>query len=762
MTVTRPATFILVIFLFFTVSACTDANQKKENHYKRALEYVKTDDQKSAIIELKNAIQLDAKFADARYQLGLLYLKTGKPKAAFGELQRAFSLDPKNLDAGVKVAEFNLLARRIDDCRKYVEQVLKEDPNYLDALALLANLELIEGNLDKAIMAIDKALAKDADNDKFYNIKGRVFIAQNKLDESEKAFKKALELNPRNFANYRTMLMLYEQKKDDSAIRQLLDTMESKFSDNPQMYLMIADFHQKKGELDQAEDAIKKTIEIQKDSVPFRLLLAEFYVRHQLYEKAELTLKSSLEDFPKDLQLQVALGELSFDLKKLDQARSIMESVLATNPDNGGANLIKARFLISEGKNNEAIERITPLMHDYPKWGEPFYYSALTQLRLGNQELAQKSIEQAIQNNANNDRYHALAAQIYLTRGDSDQAGREATQALRLNRQNHIAVIILAKALVQAKEYDKAVDFIKKLNPKAVAGDAEILGSLGFAYLGQNNKEKARETFADVLKLAPDNSRALAILTALTVGDDIPKSIKFIKQQITKSETAGHYILLGELLTKNEQFAEALKAFQKVQELSPDLPQGYVLSARLLSHLGKIDETIAKYQELLKTNPDSIPGIMGLATAYEVKGKTDEAKKNYRRALELQPNLPAAANNLAWLLASEEGADLGEALRFAMQAKQALPDQPHIADTLGWVHYKRKSYSLAISQFKQALENRANDPVIQYHLALALYGNGEKKEAIKSLEKALAGDTKFQEHKDAEILLEKWKKELAG
>ena len=97
---------------------------------------------------------------------------------------------------------------------------------------------------------------------------------------------------------------------------------------------------------------------------------------------------------------------------------------------------------------------------------------------------------------------------------------------------------------------------------------------------------------------------------------------------------------------------------------------------------------------------------MGLATAYEVQGRLDEAKEQYTRALEIQPNLPAAANNLAWLLASEEGGDLGEALRLSMQAKQALPDQPHITDTLGWVHYKRQSYSLAISQFRQALESR--------------------------------------------------------
>ncbi len=42
------------------------------------------------------------------------------------------------------------------------------------------------------------------------------------------------------------------------------------------------------------------------------------------------------------------------------------------------------------------------------------------------------------------------------------------------------------------EEYDKAVEFIGKLNKEAVAGDVEMLGTLGLAYLGQDNKEKAR------------------------------------------------------------------------------------------------------------------------------------------------------------------------------------------------------------------------------------------------------------------------------
>ena len=762
MTFSRLALYLLISCFTFNLVACSDSSQKKEKHYKRALEYIKIDDEKAAIIELKNAIQLDAKFGDARYQLGLLYLKEGNPKAAFGELQRAFSLDPQNLDAGVKVAEFFLISRNKEESRKYVKQVLTADPNYPDGLALLANLELIEGNFVQAEEAINKALAQVPDNDKFYTIKGKALVAQNKWEEGEKMFQKAIALGPDNFANYRTLLIFYQQRKDDAAAQDLLDNMTPKFADNPRMHLMLAEFYQRKGDNEKAESAMLKMVEIQPDSIPFRLMLAEFYKKQLQFDKAEEALKTALAEFKDDIQLQVALAELSFDLQKFEQAQTIMESLLATNPANGGANLIKARFLIKEGKNNEALDIINPLTTDYPRWAEPFYYSALTQLRLGQIELAQQSIDQALQNNINNDRYHALAAQIHLTRGNSMEAGREATLALRINGRSSIAVKILAKSLIQAKEYDKAIDFIGKLNQEAVHKDVELLGSLGLAYIGRKNSEQAKQVFTELLELAPDNSKALALLTALTAEKDIPKAISFVQQHLAKSETAGHYILLGDLLTRNEQFEEALKAYQKVQELDPENPQGYILSARLLSRLDKVDETIAKYEELLKNTPNSIAGIMGLATAYEIQGRKDEAKKKYMEALEIQPNLPAAANNLAWMLASEEQPDLGEALRLAMQAKQAFPDQPNIADTLGWVHYKRKAYSLAISQFNQALESMHDNPIIQYHLSLALHGNGDIQAAIDSLEKALASENPFEERSEAETLLNEWKKETAG
>ena len=111
------------------------------------------------------------------------------------------------------------------------------------------------------------------------------------------------------------------------------------------------------------------------------------------------------------------------------------------------------------------------------------------------------------------------------------------------------------------------------------------------------------------------------------------------------------------------------------------------------------------------------------------------------------------------MIAESKDPDLGEALRLAMTAKQQQPDDVNIIDTLGWVHYKRGSFGLARSEFVQAVHKQDDMPILRYHLALALYGEGKKQEAVKELEKALGQNQPFTEKEEAAATLQKWQSE---
>jgi len=156
---------------------------------------------------------------------------------------------------------------------------------------------------------------------------------------------------------------------------------------------------------------------------------------------------------------------------------------------------------------------------------------------------------------------------------------------------------------------------------------------------------------------------------------------------------------------------------------------------------------------LVEKNPSDVKGHMALGTLLDQSGDTAGAKAAYEKALALQPKFAAAANNLAWLIANSPEPDLGEALRLSMMAKEAFPEDPYMADTLGWIHYKRGSHKLALTQFAMATEKVPEMPVLRYHLAMALVADGQKEQAKIELTKVLASKDKFPEQAEAEKLL---------
>ena len=52
----------------------------------------------------------------------------------------------------------------------------------------------------------------------------------------------------------------------------------------------------------------------------------------------------------------------------------------------------------------------------------------------------------------------------------------------------------------------------------------------------------------------------------------------------------------------------------------------------------------------------------------------------------------------------EQGGNLDVALNYAQTAREQQPNDPSIADTLGWLYYKKNAYILANSLLKEAVE----------------------------------------------------------
>jgi tetratricopeptide (TPR) repeat protein len=443
---------------------------------------------------------------------------------------------------------------------------------------------------------------------------------------------------------------------------------------------------------------------------------------------------------------------------KFEETKVLLEKLETKSKGHGGAKLLQARFLMKDGKTREGITLLQELNKDFPNWGEPYFYLGLAHYSLGDVDLAQNAVSSAIQKYGKSAKYHTLMAQIFQTQGEFESAQDEAVSALRLNPKNIRSALILSRALVDLKRYDQAISLLTNMNSQ-VAGNVEILGSLALAYLGAGQKEEGEKTLISLLDSHPGNVKAVSLLLDSKYKNDYAAAEVFVQQQIEQSpENDKLYLLLGDIFSRQSKHDDALQAYKKAQSLAPEDINAFFAEAKLLRQLDKQTEALELYQTILEKQPRSLPAQMSIADLLQAKGDTVKAVEHYREVLKIQENFAPAANNLAWLIASDPAGDLGEALMLAMRAKQASPDSPVIADTLGWVHYKRQSYSLAITQFELALKGLPENPTMAYRLALALVGNNEKEKAMKTLEPLLDGKKEFTERVDAEKLLAELKK----
>jgi len=120
----------------------------------------------------------------------------------------------------------------------------------------------------------------------------------------------------------------------------------------------------------------------------------------------------------------------------------------------------------------------------------------------------------------------------------------------------------------------------------------------------------------------------------------------------------------------------------------------------------------------------------------EAQGKTDEARKSYEETVNSGSTAPVAANNLAFMYA-EQGTNLDRALELATSAKQRMPDDPRVDDTIGWIYYKKDLASLAVAPLEDATKKQPNYADAHYHLGMTYAKLGERAKAKESLERAL-------------------------
>jgi Flp pilus assembly protein TadD len=175
----------------------------------------------------------------------------------------------------------------------------------------------------------------------------------------------------------------------------------------------------------------------------------------------------------------------------------------------------------------------------------------------------------------------------------------------------------------------------------------------------------------------------------------------------THPELAMVHVTLGDMLRREERFAEATVAYDRAIGLfgTEEEAQWVVYFSRGITH--------------------------------EREDRWPEAEADFRKALELRPDQPQVLNYLGYSLV-EMKTNLDEALSMIERAVAAEPESGYIVDSLGWVLYRLGRYDEALVQMERAVELLPVDPVVNDHLGDVYWAVGRKREAEFQWHRALS------------------------
>src|SRR5215470_9595520 len=133
--------FLRGVSLALSVAAVASAcgHKTAADHVKRADDYAAKKDFANAIVEYRNALQMDPMLGPARLKLGDVYAQISDGQNAYREYVRAADTMPENIDAQLKAGALLLLANQYAEAKTRAEAILRMSPRNPGALTLLGN-----------------------------------------------------------------------------------------------------------------------------------------------------------------------------------------------------------------------------------------------------------------------------------------------------------------------------------------------------------------------------------------------------------------------------------------------------------------------------------------------------------------------------------------------------------------------------------------------------------------------------------------------
>jgi tetratricopeptide (TPR) repeat protein len=491
-----------------------------------------------------------------------------------------------------------------------------------------------------------------------------------------------------------------------------------------------------------ASDSLKTAADLSPLRSATRIKYADFRFQSGSTEDAEHILEDVTRQAPDYMPAWINLMQMFFAERNYDQCAEVIAKVLARDPVNFDALMQSGNLSLAKRDGTNAVATFRRLDSVRKSLPAVKYRLALAYLMNGERANAVSSLTETLTLDHNYAPATLLLAELDLRGGNSTAAVNLLLPLVKKEPQNARSHLLLATAYMAKRQPDDALGVYRQM-ATVFPKNPEVPRLMGVVYEQEGNAAKARDTYEQSLALAPDYLPTLERITGLDLtAKRYADAGKRLADVITKNpKLAGPWLLQGKVYWAAGQTNEAESAMSKAIELDPDLPGAYLSLARLYLDTHQEQQALARLNALVsKTN--NVTALLEIGEIHQQSQQPDEARDAYEKLIVFQPDFVPALNNLAYLY-SEHYGNLEKAAQMAERARKVRPDNPFVADTLGWILYRQGQYPRALGLLQESLEKEPNNAEVQMHLGMAYYMMEEEDLARVHLQQALSTDADF-------------------
>ena len=788
-------------FALALIAGCASPEERLAAHVDNAQGYLEAGDETLAEVELRNALRLNPDDADALFLQARL-LETREAWVPMrNTLRRVLEAQPDRVDANLMLGRLLVAGNALDEAEPIVERMLELqpddaqtqllhssylfrrddleaaraaaeralalDPDELDTVLLLTNIDWAESKYADGLARVAAGLEQDPDNVPLHLLAVRIHLSLGEPDAAADTLAALVEFYPDNLSHRRNLALLLAQGDAPEEAEAVLREAVRDLPDSAEAKLLLAQYLAAT-DPQAAMEQLRVFVTSDQDpdnTLAFRLAQLQEAAGDTTGAEAVYRQISARDDRPEDsIRARNQLARLAMSEADREEAAALVGEILATDPENPDALLIRAYLQLQDEQVNEAIVNLRTAVRAAPESTRALHLLGRAYEIQGSRGLARDTFARAVEIDPLEtesvkrllpyylqDRRYDQADQLLSRVGDDNSfdadadadadtgADAELLLALirvKLLREQFAVAEQLALRAAQALERPELAEYVQ-----------------GLSLRGQGRNASALEVFETLVARDPESTEALTALAdaygALDRRDD---GISMLRAHVrAHPDFLPARNLLARELVRADDWPGAVEVLEAAIRRSPETLDAYVNLAQGYLANDAPELAAQAYLRALEAQPEAIRVRLALASLYERMDRPAQARQQYRAVLSQQPDLDVAANNLAVLL-SADPARLDEAYRLVAHLEDAT--QPAFLDTVGWIQVLRGEHERGATLLRRAYDAAPEASEIAYHLGVAMARLGRPDKARSYLEVALAGASDSNFESDARTLLD--------